>query len=59
LATMGKELKARQAILLEAYKKKKAFDIFKNKMVSQEKRAEELLEQKSLDYLNLVNRSRR
>jgi flagellar export protein FliJ len=59
VALVGKELKARQAILIEAYKKKKAFDIFKNKLVSQEQRAGELLEQKALDYLNLVNRSGR
>jgi flagellar biosynthesis chaperone FliJ len=59
VALVGKELKARQTILIEAYKKKKAFDVFKNKLVFQEKRAGELLEQKALDYLNLVNGSRR
>jgi flagellar export protein FliJ len=56
---IDKELKAQEAILLEAYKKKKAFDLFKNKMVVKEKNEDERLEQKSLDYSNLVNRLRR
>jgi flagellar biosynthesis chaperone FliJ len=49
-------LEAGQAVLLKAYQKQKALDIFKNKTVWQERKEEELWEQKSLDYLNLITR---
>ncbi len=56
---INRELNEKQAVLLEAYKKMKAFEVFKNKMVFQEKREGDLGEQKSLDYLSLVKRSRK
>lgn len=59
IACTNRELKEKQAVLLEAYKKMKAFEVFKNKMVFQEKREGDLGEQKSLDYLSLVKRSRK
>lgn len=59
ISCIDSELKEKQAVLLEAYKKMKAFEVFKNKMVFQEKREGDLREQKSLDYLSLVKRSRK
>ncbi|MBI5607143.1 MAG: flagellar FliJ family protein [Deltaproteobacteria bacterium] len=59
IACINRELNEKQAVLLEAYKKMKAFEVFKNKMVFQEKREGDLGEQKSLDYLSLVKRSRK
>lgn len=57
--TLVQELEVQKAVLGEAFKKKKAFTIFKDKMVFQEKREEELWEQKSTDYWSLVNRLKR
>lgn len=59
VSKIQEELTAQKAILLEAYKKKKSFEILKNKMVFQERRDAELWEQKSMDYLTIVKRSRR
>jgi hypothetical protein len=53
-----KELEAQRAIFLEAYKKKKAIEIVQNKIVVQERRADTVLEQKNMDYLNLSSRAR-
>jgi hypothetical protein len=53
-----KELEVQRAIFLEAYKKKKAIEIVQKKIVFQERRAEAVLEQKNMDYLNLSSRSR-
>jgi hypothetical protein len=53
-----KELEAKRSIFLEAYRKKKAIEIVQRKIVLQEGRAEAVLEQKNMDYLNLSNRSR-
>ncbi len=58
VAGIGRDLEVRRAVLLEAYKKEKVFGLFMGKMDFQEKREEALKEQKSLDYLNLVKRSR-
>lgn len=57
--TLGQQLETQKAVLGEAFKKQKAFTIFKDKMVFQEKREEDLWEQKSTDYLSLVNRLKR
>jgi ribosomal protein S6 len=59
IAEINRELRAQRAVLLEAYKKDKVFGLFKNKMVFQETREEDLQEQKSLDYLNLMRRAKR
>ncbi len=59
IAEINRELKAQRAVLLEAYKRDKVFGLFKNKMFFQETRDEDLQEQKSLDYLNLMRRARR
>ncbi len=53
-----KELTALRAIFWEAYKKKKAIEIFENKILAQERKTESVLEQKNMDYLNLSSRSR-
>lgn len=53
-----KELTALRAIFWEAYKKKKAIEIFQNKILAQERKTESILEQKNMDYLNLSSRSR-
>ena len=53
-----KELTALRAIFWEAYKKKKAIEIFQNKILAQERKTESVLEQKNMDYLNLLGRSR-
>lgn len=59
IAEINRELRVQRAVLLEAYKKDKVFGLFKNKMVFQETREEDLQEQKSLDYLNLMRRAKR
>jgi hypothetical protein len=53
-----KELEAQLGIFLEAYKKKKAIEIVRNKIGAQERRAETVLEQKNMDYLNLSTRTK-
>ncbi|MCJ7833501.1 MAG: flagellar FliJ family protein [Deltaproteobacteria bacterium] len=59
IAKIEKELEAQQAVFWEAYKKKKAIDIFQNKIVFRERREEAILEQKNMDYLNLSSRLRK
>ncbi len=53
-----KEWETLQAVFLEAYKKKKAVEIVQCKIMDQEEKAEAILEQKDMDYLTLLNRSR-
>ncbi len=53
-----KEWETLQALFLEAYKKKKAVEIFQCKIITQERKAEVTSEQKNMDYLNLVGWSR-
>lgn len=53
-----KEWETLQAVFLEAYKKKKAVEIVQQKIRTQEKKAEAVLEQRDLDYLTLLSRSR-
>jgi flagellar export protein FliJ len=57
VALINKVLKDQKALLLEAYQKKKVFEVFKNKMIRQEKREEETGEQRSMDFLNLTRGS--
>jgi hypothetical protein len=59
IAKIEKELEAQRAIFWEAYKKKKAIDIFQNKIVFKERREEAIIEQKNMDYLNLSTRLRK
>jgi hypothetical protein len=53
-----KELEAVRVLFWEAYQKKKAVDIVHHKIAGQERKAEAVQEQKSMDYLALVNRYR-
>jgi hypothetical protein len=59
IAKIEKELEAQRAIFWEAYKKKKAIDIFQKKIVFKEKREEAIVEQKNMDYLSLSSRLRK
>lgn len=59
IAQIEKELEAQRAVFWEAYKKKKAIDIFQKKIVFKEKREEAIVEQKNMDYLSLSSRLRK
>lgn len=53
-----KELEAFKVLFSEAYKKNKAVEIVKNKIMTQEIREEARQEQKNMDYLTISSRSR-
>jgi len=59
IVEIEKELEVQWALFLEAFKKKKAITIVQNKLVLQERREEAVLEQKNMDFLNLLSRSRK
>jgi hypothetical protein len=59
VVTIGKELRAQEVLWREAFRKKKAFDLLKDKIVFTEKVDEQRIEQKSQDYLSLVSGQRK
>jgi flagellar export protein FliJ len=52
---VDQELKVQEAILLAAYRKKKVFEIFKDKVVMKENKEVNRLDQKSQDFFTLVS----
>ncbi len=59
VAFIDKTLENQKALLLGAYQKKKVFEVFRNKMIRQEKREEGTGEQRSMDFLNLTKGSKK